>query len=154
MFILSVSFWASRGFWFDIYIYGYKNHYEVCYTCTIQPVPVPSIGVLLRSNINLNIDDTPITSRPHTHPSHSQTSLHLTSSVSLGVPVPHTTHYFFVWWCGPCGVLKIWIGDSELSESQTELPEIPNSSDLVRTSRWNDNRTGCVVIIRSNTGVM
>ena len=41
--------------------------------------------------INLNIDGAPITSRTHTHPSHSQTSLLLTSSLSLGIPVPRTT---------------------------------------------------------------
>jgi hypothetical protein len=32
-----------------------------------------------------------ITSKSHTHPSHSQTSRLLTSSLSSGVPVPHTT---------------------------------------------------------------
>jgi hypothetical protein len=42
--------------------------------------------------VNLNIDGTPITSRTHTHPSHSQTSRVLTSSLSLGVPVPRATH--------------------------------------------------------------
>ena len=41
--------------------------------------------------VNLNIDDTPITSRSHTQPSHSQASRLLTSSLSLGVPVPYTT---------------------------------------------------------------
>jgi hypothetical protein len=41
--------------------------------------------------INLNIDGVPITSRTHTHPSHSQTSRLLTSSLSLGVPVPRAT---------------------------------------------------------------
>ncbi len=41
--------------------------------------------------INLNIDGAPITSRTHTQPSHSQTSRLLTSSLSLGVPVPRTT---------------------------------------------------------------
>jgi hypothetical protein len=41
--------------------------------------------------VNLNIDGTPITSRSDTHPSHSQVSLLLTSSLSLGVPVPDTT---------------------------------------------------------------
>ena len=41
--------------------------------------------------VNLNIDGAPITSRSHTHPSHSQVSRLLTSSLSLGVPVPHTT---------------------------------------------------------------
>jgi hypothetical protein len=41
--------------------------------------------------IILNIDGTLVTSRLQTHPSHSQTSGLLTSSLSLGVPVPHTT---------------------------------------------------------------
>ena len=41
--------------------------------------------------ITLNIDGTPIDSKSHTHPSHSETSSLLTSSLSLGVPVPHTT---------------------------------------------------------------
>jgi hypothetical protein len=37
--------------------------------------------------VNLNIDG----ERTHTHPSHSQTSRLLTSSLSLGVPVPRAT---------------------------------------------------------------
>ena len=41
--------------------------------------------------INLNLDGAPITSRTHTHPSHSQTFRLLTSSLSLGVPVPRDT---------------------------------------------------------------
>ena len=41
--------------------------------------------------IILNIDDAPVASRSHTHPSHSQTSRLLTSSLSLGVPVPRVT---------------------------------------------------------------
>ncbi len=41
--------------------------------------------------VNVNLDGAPITSRTHTHPSHSQTSRLLTSSLSLGVPVPRTT---------------------------------------------------------------
>jgi hypothetical protein len=46
--------------------------------------------------INLNIDGEPITSRTHTHPSHSQTSRLLTSSLSLGVPVPRATNSRFI----------------------------------------------------------
>ena len=38
--------------------------------------------------IHLNLDGVSITSKSHTHPSHSQTSRLLTSSLSLGVPVP------------------------------------------------------------------
>ncbi len=41
--------------------------------------------------INLNLDGAPIASKSHTHPSHSQTSRLLTSSLSLGVPVPRPT---------------------------------------------------------------
>ncbi len=41
--------------------------------------------------INLNLDGAPITSKLHTHPSHSQTSGLLTSSLSSRVPVPRTT---------------------------------------------------------------
>jgi hypothetical protein len=41
--------------------------------------------------INLNLDGTPIASKSHTHPSNSQTSRLLTSSSSLGVPVPRPT---------------------------------------------------------------
>ncbi len=35
--------------------------------------------------IDLNLDGSPISSKSHTHPSHSQTSRLLTSSLSLGV---------------------------------------------------------------------
>jgi hypothetical protein len=38
--------------------------------------------------IVLNLDGAPIASKSHTHPSHSQTSRLLTSSLSLGLPVP------------------------------------------------------------------
>jgi hypothetical protein len=41
--------------------------------------------------INLNLDGAPITSQSHTHPSHSQTYRLLTSSLSLGAPVPRST---------------------------------------------------------------
>jgi hypothetical protein len=41
--------------------------------------------------VNLNLDGAPITSKSHTHPSHAQTSRQLTSSLSLGVPVPRGT---------------------------------------------------------------
>jgi hypothetical protein len=41
--------------------------------------------------ININLDGAPIASKSHTHPSHSQTSRLLTSSLSLGLPVPRPT---------------------------------------------------------------
>ncbi len=41
--------------------------------------------------VNLNLEGASITSKSRTHPSHSQTSRLLTSSLSLGVPVPRPT---------------------------------------------------------------
>jgi hypothetical protein len=41
--------------------------------------------------ITLHVDGAPIISTSHTHPSHSQTSRLLTSSLSLGIPVPRAT---------------------------------------------------------------
>ena len=41
--------------------------------------------------ITLNLDGSPIISKSHTHPSHSQTSRLLTSSLSSGIPVPRAT---------------------------------------------------------------
>ncbi len=53
------------------------------------------VGLILAKttalHINLNLDGVPITSQSHTHPSPSQTSRLLTSSLSLGVPVPRST---------------------------------------------------------------
>jgi hypothetical protein len=43
--------------------------------------------------IVLIIDGAPIASKSHTHPSHSQTSRLLTSSLSLGLPVPRPTQW-------------------------------------------------------------
>jgi hypothetical protein len=50
-------------------------------------LPLATVAVLL---ITLNLDGTPIIFY-HTHSSHSQTSRLLTSSLSLGVPVPRGT---------------------------------------------------------------
>ena len=51
-------------------------------------------NILVKSaalRITLNLDGAPITFKSHTHPSHSQSSRLLTSSLSLGVPVPRVT---------------------------------------------------------------
>ena len=49
-----------------------------------------SLAKAAAMRVNLNIDGAPITSHSHTHPSHSQASRLLTSSLSLGLPVPRT----------------------------------------------------------------
>jgi hypothetical protein len=46
--------------------------------------------------ITLNFDGAPIASKSQTHPAHSQTSRLLTWSLSLGVPVLHTTQCIFL----------------------------------------------------------
>ena len=51
-------------------------------------LPLAKSAVL---HININLDGAPIESKSHTHPSHSQTSRLLTSSLSLGTPVPRPT---------------------------------------------------------------
>ena len=56
------------------------------------------VSVLVKAStlrVNLNLDGAPIASSSHTHPSHShsQISRLLTSSLSLGVPVPRPTQY-------------------------------------------------------------
>ena len=61
--------------------------------------------------VNLNIDGAPITSRSHTHPSHSQASRLLTSSLSLGVPVPRTMECIDYESTGVChsnSILVLW----------------------------------------------
>jgi hypothetical protein len=75
--------------------YGYKST-EIF---AISPSELVSAGFFLFfSDLNtysldvlFNLDGAPIASRSHTHPSHSQTSRLLTSSLSVGVPVPRPT---------------------------------------------------------------
>ena len=50
-----------------------------------------TLGKATVLRIKLNLDGATIASKSHTHPSHSQTSRLLTSSLSLGVPVPRPT---------------------------------------------------------------
>jgi hypothetical protein len=46
--------------------------------------------------IALNLDGAPITSKSHTHPSHSQSSRLLNSSLSLGDPVPRANQCMLI----------------------------------------------------------
>ncbi len=73
---------SDRGF-FHYHHAAFSDQFKIKVGLTLPKV------VDLR--ITLNLDGTPITSRTHTRPSHSQTSRLLTSSLSLGVPVPRTT---------------------------------------------------------------
>jgi hypothetical protein len=73
---------SDRGFY----------HYHLA---TVSDQLKSKVGLTLAKaaalRITLNLDGAPIISRTHPHPSHSQTSRLLTSSLSLGVPVPRAT---------------------------------------------------------------
>jgi hypothetical protein len=68
-----------------------KFHYRVTFSSQLKSRVGNILDKTAALRVNLNIDGAPIASRSHTHPSHSQTSRLLTSSLSLGVQVPHTT---------------------------------------------------------------
>jgi hypothetical protein len=53
----------------------------------------PALAKAAAVRIMLNLDRSPIIPKSHTHPSHSETSRLLTSSLSLGIPVPRGTQY-------------------------------------------------------------
>ena len=70
---------------------GFFHYHHEAFSSTLKS----RVGNILTKDetlrINLNLDGVPIASKSHTHPSHSQTSRLLTSSLSLGVPVPRPT---------------------------------------------------------------
>jgi hypothetical protein len=70
---------------------GLFHFRHVTFSVTLKGKVASTLTKVGDLRITLNIDGTPITSRTHTHPSHSQTSRLLTSSLSLGIPVPRTT---------------------------------------------------------------
>ena len=83
-------FFADSGVQFAQYNCGPFHYRRVA--CSILKSRVGNILVKAAAlRINLNLDGVPIASKSHTHPSHSQTSRLLTSSLSLGVSVPRTT---------------------------------------------------------------
>jgi hypothetical protein len=88
-------FFAASGVQFP-----YSNRDQFHYRRTVFSSQVKTkVGNILTKDkdlrINLNIDGAPISSKSHTHPSHSQTSRLLNSSLSLGVPSspPHNPVY-------------------------------------------------------------
>ena len=71
-----------------------SGHFHYRHVVFFSDLKGKTVLVLVKTvslRITLNIDGSPITSSSHTHPSHSQTSRLLTSSLSLGIPGPHTT---------------------------------------------------------------
>jgi hypothetical protein len=70
---------------------GFYNLRRAAISAQVKSKVGLSLAKVATLRITLNLDGAPIISRTHTHPSHSQTSRLLTSSLSLGVPVPRTT---------------------------------------------------------------
>jgi hypothetical protein len=84
-------FFASSGVQFAHSNSGLFHYHRVTFSSQLKS-KIDNIHVkTVTIRIILNIDGVPVMSRSHTHPSHSQTSRLLTSSLSLGVPVPRTT---------------------------------------------------------------
>ncbi len=67
--------------------FHYKRVFSSPLKSKVDNILTKDVGL----RIILNIDGAPVASRSHTHPSHSQTSRLLTSSLSLGVPVTRVT---------------------------------------------------------------
>ena len=85
----------SSCFIVTFFILGSHLFYSVVTKSSSSPLFVSQIkykigNILTKTTalrVNLDLDGTPITSRTHTDPSHSQTTRLLTSSLSLVVPV-------------------------------------------------------------------
>ncbi len=69
----------------------YFHFHREAFSCLLKSRVGTIIAKASALRVNLNLDGAPIASSSHTHPSHSQTSRLLTSSLSLGVPVPRPT---------------------------------------------------------------
>ena len=70
---------------------GFFHYRRAAYSAQLKSKCGNILAKAAALRINLNLDGASITSQSHTHPSHSQTSRLLTSSLSLGVPVPRPT---------------------------------------------------------------
>ncbi len=70
---------------------GFFHYHRAAFSIQLKSKVGLDLAKAATLRITLNLDGAPITSRTHTHSSHSQTSRLLTSSLSLGVPVPRAT---------------------------------------------------------------
>ena len=70
---------------------GFFHYRRAAYSAQLKSQCGNILAKAAASRIILNLDGEPIASKSHAHPSHSQTSRLLTSSLSLGVPVPRPT---------------------------------------------------------------
>ena len=70
---------------------GFFHYHHTAFSSILKSRVGNILAKAAALRINLNLDGPPIASKSHTHPSHSKTSRLLTSSLSLGVPVPRPT---------------------------------------------------------------
>ncbi len=70
---------------------SYFHFRRAAFSCLLKSKCGNILAKASALRVNLNLDGVPIASNSHTHPSYSQTSRLLTSSLSLGVPVPRPT---------------------------------------------------------------
>jgi hypothetical protein len=76
-----------------LYLQEFCQHNQIVDSSTDQLKSKVGLVLVKETDlrITLHLDEAPIISKSHTHPSHSQTSRLLTSSLSLGIPVPQAT---------------------------------------------------------------
>ncbi len=70
---------------------GFFHYHRTAFSDQLKSKVGLALAKAADLRITLNLDGAPIISESHTHPSHSQTSRLLTSSLSLGIPVPRAT---------------------------------------------------------------
>ncbi len=84
-------FFAASGVQSAQFDRGYFHFHRATFSSMMKSKCGKILAKASALRMNLNLDGVSITSQSHTHPSHSQTSRLLTSSLSLGVPVPRPT---------------------------------------------------------------
>jgi hypothetical protein len=84
-------FFASSGVQLAQHDLGLFHFRRTAFSSHLKNRVVLALAKTAALRITLKLDGSPITSKSHTHPSHSQTSRLLTSSLSLGVSVPRET---------------------------------------------------------------
>jgi hypothetical protein len=84
-------FFASSGVLSAQSDRGFFPYHHAAFSAQLKSKVGLTLSKTVALRITFNLDGSPIISTSHTHPSHSQTSRLLTSSLSLGVPVPRST---------------------------------------------------------------
>ena len=70
---------------------GFFHYRRAAFSAQLKSKVFLALAKAVALRNTLNLDGAPIISKSHTQPSHSQTSRLLTSSLSLGIPVPRST---------------------------------------------------------------